>query len=117
MNGKSDIKFSYLMSNEATLQLLGAQIKQMRLNKNLTQADLGEMAGLSRSAVSEMENKGLGTMSSFIHILRVLGKFEILNHFITEATVSPRQIARLRGKIRKRASSYKPDKKRNDVQW
>jgi transcriptional regulator with XRE-family HTH domain len=101
---KDDIKFNYSMNNEALLQLLGEQIKQMRLNKNLTQTELGERSGLSRSAISAMENKGLGTMNSFIQLLRTLEKVEILNHFITEAPVSPIQLAKLRGRARQRAS-------------
>ena len=90
-------------SNEA-LRLLGAQLKQMRLNKNVTQQQMGRLAGLSRSAISSMENDGNGTMLSFVQILRALDKLEILNNFITEAPISPIQIAKLHGKQRQRAS-------------
>lgn len=92
------------MSDDTTLSLLGAQLKQMRLNSNLTQQQLSKISGLSRSAISEIENKGWGTMSSFIRILRAFQKLELLDHFITEAPVSPIQIAKLKGKTRKRAS-------------
>jgi len=92
------------MSNKAILRLLGKQLRQMRLNKNLSQTELGESAGLSRSAISHMESKGMGTMNKFIQILRALEKIEILDQFITEAPISPIQIAKLRGKTRKRAS-------------
>jgi transcriptional regulator with XRE-family HTH domain len=114
---KSDIKFSYSMSNKAILQTLGKQIRQMRLNKNLTQTELGKSAGLSRSAISTMENKGLGSMNSFVQIIRTLEKIEILNHFITEAPVSPRQIAKLRGKTRERASGSKSKQRKEDAKW
>lgn len=119
MTGNGDIRFNYSMSNEAILQTLGMQIKQMRLNRNLTQAQLGELSGLSRSAISEMENNGLGTMNSFIQILRCLDKTEILNHFITEAAISPIQIAKLYGKTRQRASGNKipPTKNKDRIAW
>jgi putative transcriptional regulator len=118
MTGKADIKFNYSMSNEAILKMLGMQIRQMRLNRNLTQTKLSELAGLSRSTVSEMENKGLGTLNSFVQILRILEKMEILNHFITEAPVSPIQIAKLHGKTRKRASGNRQLKKdKEDAEW
>jgi len=96
--------FTYPMSDKAILSKLGAQLKQMRLNKNITQQQMGKIAGLSRSAISAMENYGSGSMISFVQILRVLEKLEILNNFITEAPVSPVQIAKLHGKHRKRAS-------------
>lgn len=92
------------MSNAAVLKKLGMQLKQMRLNKNLTQGELGGLSGVSRSAISEMENNGNGTLNTFIQLLRALEKLEILNHFITEAPLSPLQIARLHGKKRQRAS-------------
>jgi len=96
--------FTYPMSDKAILSQLGAQLKQMRLNKNITQLQMSKIAGLSRSAVSTMENDGNGTMISFVQMLRALEKLEILNNFITEAPVSPVQIARLHGKQRQRAS-------------
>jgi transcriptional regulator with XRE-family HTH domain len=118
MIGKGDIKFNYTLSNEAILQTLGLQIKQMRLNKNLSQIQLAKLSGLSRSAISQLENKGMGTMNSFIQILRTLEKIEILNHFITEAPVSPIQIAKLHGKTRKRASGNMPaSERKEDSEW
>ena len=102
--------FSYAMSDKAILNHLGAQLKQMRLNKNITQQQMSKMAGLSRSAISAMENDGNGTMVSFVQVLRALEKLEILNNFITEAPVSPIQIAKLQGKQRQRASRIKQPK-------
>jgi transcriptional regulator with XRE-family HTH domain len=104
MTGKGDILFSYSSSDEALLRNLGIQVRQMRLNRNLTQKQLSELSGISRSAIGDLENKGTGSMSSFISVLRALEKLEILNHFISEAEISPIQIAKLRGKTRKRAS-------------
>ena len=98
------------MSDKAILSQLGAQLKQMRLNKNITQQQMSKMAGLSRSAISAMENDGNGTMISFIQMLRALEKLEILNSFITEAPISPIQIAKLQGKQRQRASRIKQPK-------
>ena len=104
MIGNSVNMFTYPMSDKAILSQLGAQLKQMRLNKNITQLQMSRMAGLSRSAISTMENDGNGSMISFVQMLRALEKLEILNHFITEAPISPIQIAKLHGKQRQRAS-------------
>ena len=118
MTVKNNIKFKYTMSNEAILRLLGTQIKQMRLNKNLTQNELAKQTGLSRSAISIMENRGSGSMNTFVQILRNLDKLEILDQFITEAPVSPLQIAKLHGKTRQRASSVrKTVKNKEKTEW
>ena len=107
MIGNSGNIFTYAMSDMAVLNQLGAQLKQMRLNKNLTQQQISNIAGLSRSAISTMENDGNGTMISFVQMLRALEKLEILNSFATEAPISPIQIAKLHGKQRQRASRTK----------
>jgi transcriptional regulator with XRE-family HTH domain len=118
MTENSDILFGEASSDDAIMGNLGAQLKQMRLNRNLTQKQLGELSGLSRSAISDLENGAGGTMRSLVQLLRVLGKLEIFNHFKAEAPVSPIQIAKMRGKIRKRASgTTKNDNDKNDSEW
>lgn len=114
MTEKSDIIFSYSNSDAVLLRNLGMQLKQMRLNKNLSQKQLSELSGLSRSAISDLENKGTGSMNSFIRTIRALEKLEILNHFISEAAASPIQIAKLHGKTRKRASRTNKTKNNNE---
>ncbi|MDR1938883.1 MAG: helix-turn-helix domain-containing protein [Tannerellaceae bacterium] len=117
MTEKGDFMFSYSNTDDVLLQNLGMQLKQMRLNRNLTQGQLSELSGISRSTISEMENKGTGSMNSFIRILRVLEKLEILNHFISEAPISPIQIAKLKGKTRKRASGVKNKPHKEESEW
>jgi transcriptional regulator with XRE-family HTH domain len=118
MTENGDILFGEASSDDAIMGNLGAQLKQMRLYKNLTQKQLGELSGLSRSAISDLENGGSGSMRSFVQVLRALDKLDILNHFKAEAPVSPIQIAKMRGKIRKRASgTTKNDNDKNDSEW
>ncbi|MDR1781047.1 MAG: helix-turn-helix domain-containing protein [Tannerella sp.] len=102
------------MSDSTILQLLGRQIKQMRLNINMTQKQLSQKTGVSRSIISVIENSGQGSTSSLAAILRGLEKLEILNVFITNAPVSPIQVAKLGGKIRQRASVEKQAKTNNN---
>ena len=92
------------MSDIAVLKEIGAQIRQMRLNQNITQAKVGEMAGLSRKAVSDIERSGKGTMMSIVQMLRALKRMELLNLFSTEVLVSPLQVAKMYGKQRIKAS-------------
>jgi len=104
MTDNSNDIFTYGMSDNAILGLLGQQIKQMRLNRNLTQSQLSSIAGVSRSTISDLEQGNRGALSSLIQILRALNKLEVLNSFITNAAISPLQIAKSLGKKRKRAS-------------
>jgi len=118
MTENGDIIISYTNSDNAILEILGKQLKQMRLNKNYTQKQLSELSGLSRSAISDLENNGNGSMKSLVQILRALEKLEILNHFISKAEISPIQVAKLKGKIRKRASgTHVSNNNQEESQW
>ena len=99
---KAIIMIDYFMTNEALLLYVGKQMRQMRINARLSQQQLAERAGVSRSTITQVENgKGM-KMESVIAILRVLNKLEILNNFETQALVSPLLIAKFQGKIPKR---------------
>jgi len=98
---------SYSMSDIYILKEIGAQLKQMRLNRNVSQAKLAEKSGLSRKAISDIERNGRGSMMSMVQMLRALEKLEMLNLFSTEVLVSPIQIAKMYGKQRKKASKSK----------
>lgn len=43
-------------SQELKLDLLGKAIRTLRIEKNLTQAELGEKSGVSRAQISMIEN-------------------------------------------------------------
>ena len=102
MYEKSSIMIDYFMTNEALLQYVGKQMRQMRINARLSQQQLAERAGVSRSTVTQVENgKGM-KMESLVAILRALNKLEILNNFETQALVSPLLIAKQEGKTPQR---------------
>jgi hypothetical protein len=49
--------------------------------------------------------KGEGTtLETLIRLLRALGRLEQINQFLPEPSVSPIQVAKLKGKIRQKAS-------------
>lgn len=92
----------YYMSDRALLKYIGKQMRQMRFNARLSQQQLAERAGISRSTITQVENgKGMN-LESVVAILRALNKLEILNNFETEALLSPILIAKLQGKIPQR---------------
>ena len=60
--------------NELRLDLLGQTIKKVRLERNLTQAKLGELVGVKKAQISKLENSF--TDARFETILKV---FRALN--------------------------------------
>ncbi len=60
--------------NELRLDLIGAAIKKARKERNLTQAQLGELVGVQKAQISKIENHL--TDARFDTILKV---FEALN--------------------------------------
>ncbi len=92
----------YFMTNEALLQYVGQQMRQMRMNAQLSQQQLAERAGVSRATLVQVEN-GKGTkLETIVALLRALNKLEILNNFETNAVVSPLLIAKRGGKSPKK---------------
>ncbi len=90
-------------SGKTLSQTLGERLKQARLNQDLTQSQLAELAGVSRRSVLNAE-KGKTQLETFVSLLVALGLTENLEHMIPTSVVSPVQLAKLQGKRRQRAS-------------
>ena len=56
MRKSDNITNWYGMSDLSIVTALGDNLRQIRLQQNLSQEQLAKKAGLSRSAISEMEN-------------------------------------------------------------
>lgn len=91
-------------SDRALLTELGRRLRQRRLERNLTQAQLAEAAGLDRTTVGGLEREGSATLLSLVQVLRALGAVEELAHFLPDPGPSPLELARRRGNQRQRAS-------------
>lgn len=109
----------YGMSDQAILAEIGTRLKRRRLNRNLTQHEVADQAGLTRTTVGEFERGAPASMLTLIRILRVLGALEELESFLPDTGPSPLQLAKLQGKQRQRASRKKSgdDPNREDPQW
>lgn len=79
---------------------------QVRLEKNLTQAQLALQAGISKRTVERLEAGRAGTqLSAFIRVCRVLELLERLENLVPETAPSPMTQLKLGGRKRRRASS------------
>ena len=64
---------SATQTDQAHLTELGRRIRQRRLERNWTQAQLAEAAGLDRTTIGGLEREGSATLLSLVQVLRALG--------------------------------------------
>ena len=99
---------SNTITDQALLQRLGQRLAQLRLAKNLTQAQLAEQAGLGLRTVQRLELGASATqLSGFLRVCRVLGLVDRLDLLIPEAGASPMAQLKQAGRKRRRASGNK----------
>ncbi len=89
--------------DDAALKELGKRLAQYRLNKNLSQADLGKRSGVSRNTIVRMEAGESTQATNLIRTLRALDLLQNLDALVPEPQISPLQLAKRRGKARVRA--------------
>ncbi len=78
-------------------QRLGAQIRQLRLRHNLTQAEVARRANIDRTTVGRIESGEGGSIGSLVQITRALSRENWLDTFAPAApAVSPMQQLRER---------------------
>ncbi len=96
----------------AVLRELGGRLAQVRLEQNLTQAQLAKQAGLSKRTVERLESGSVATqLSGFIRVCRVLDLMERFDLFVPEPVPSPVEQLKLRGRRRQRASGKRKAKR------
>jgi len=95
---------------------IGERLKQARLNGDLTQAKVAELAGITRKAVLNAE-KGKVQLEVFIAIMQALNLTEKLDLFLPKQEISPIQLSKLQGKKRQRASGQKKSKDEESPEW
>ena len=103
-------------SDRAVLQALGRRLARHRLNRNLTQAALAAQAGVSTLTVQRIEHGHSAQAANLIRILRALGLLGNLDALVPDPAISPIQQARMRGRVRQRASS-RSDKPEPPADW
>jgi transcriptional regulator with XRE-family HTH domain len=98
------MKIERYLTDEAVLSELGSRLQRTRLERNLTQRELAEEAGVERKAVQRIEAGESVKLASFIRVLRALGLLDALDRLVPEPTPSPIELLKLHGRRRQRAS-------------
>jgi transcriptional regulator with XRE-family HTH domain len=101
-----ELRMTYqTMSDAAILKEFGARLRRVRLNRNLTQSQLAERAGIGRRTIQKAEDGEVTTLATVIAMLRGLDLLSQLDKFLPEPPLSPTQLARMQGRKRRRASN------------
>ncbi len=99
---------------DGLLAMLGARLKQARLNADLSQMELADIIGMSRTAIEGAE-RGKCTLNTLVKILHALRMTDQIDAFLPEQQPSPVLMAKAKGKVRQRASGSRKARKAHDV--
>ena len=100
------MKMTKHATDEAGLSELGGRLARLRLDRNLTQAQMAAQAGVSKRTVERLESGSVATqLSGFIRVCRVLDVVERFDALVPEPIPSPVEQLKLRGRKRQRASA------------
>lgn len=99
-----------LMTDAAVLVELGGRLERVRLERNVTQAELAREAGVSRRTLVRLEQgeEGVGA-TALLRVMRALGLLEQFDLLVPEPLPSPIEQLRLQGRRRQRASRTRAD--------
>lgn len=95
------------------MEQVGREIRRMRLERNLSQAEVAARAGLDRTTVVKLEAGRAATLLTVVQVLRAIDRLELLDAFHQEMQPTPYMLVEAQEKYlrkqRKRASRKKPD--------
>jgi transcriptional regulator with XRE-family HTH domain len=91
------------LGDDAALRTLGQRLAQRRLDRNVTQAQLAERAGVARGVLQRLELGRAVTTVNLVRVLRALDALGELDAAIPELRPSPLQALEHAGRQRKRA--------------
>lgn len=99
----------YSYSDKELIRKWGEKLKALRLEADISQTDLAEKTGMSRSSIAEIEKGRNFSMSSLISIARALNFLDEFEYFFKdeEYKLSPMEIYELEKKKKKRGGYNK----------
>jgi len=102
------MKIINFSTDAAVLRELGQRLATARLQRNLTQMQLAEQAGISKSTLQRLESgEAVTRLSGFVRVCRALGLLEQFETLLPEPAPSPMAQLKLQGRQRQRATGGK----------
>ena len=108
------------MTDDSVLEQLGERLSRYRLDRNVTQADLANEAGVHKNTVFRLEAGESTQTKNLVRVLRALGLLEQLEALVPEPTPSPLKLLDAIEQQRKRAvskSEQQPDSESSGWTW
>jgi len=85
---------------------MGLRLEKIRLSHNISQSELADRAGVSRSTITRLSQSGKGvSLDSFIRIMQALKLDDHLEALLPDPDIRPIERVKFQGHERKRASS------------
>lgn len=97
------MRFEPNLTTDAVLTELGQRVERHRLERNMTQGELADEAGIGRATLQRLERGESVQLTSLIGLLRELGLLERLDVLVPEPTPSPLERLKTQGERRQRA--------------
>lgn len=106
------------ISDEALLEEIGCRIAHLRISAKMKQEELAAKAGMSRYALSRLENGAGGIrLEYFLSVLRCLNVLNKLSILLPEPTPTPLQIAELEKRATKIPKRVRTVRARTGRTW
>lgn len=105
------------MTDDMIINAIGEFIRSTRLDKNLSQQQLADRAGVHRTTIRDLELGKRSSLITLIQVLRSLDQLQTLKNFKVSKDLSPLELAKIELNKRKRASGSKPDQKTKKSDW
>lgn len=110
-----------MLSDAEIINMISAKIKELRLKQNISRGDMATGSGVSLSSLVRMEDGEIKSFESFLRVIRMLGKMEILIPMLQEEEISPNEYYRMvhstKAKQRKRASRSNNNNMQEKSEW
>lgn len=90
------------LTDAAVIAELGARLRNLRLERRWTQADLALAAGLPKRTVERLEAGTHTGLSALLRVLRAFGLLENLEALVPETGPGPIDLLERRGRPRQR---------------
>lgn len=102
------IDFS-IASSEMIISGLCKRLDEIRLSRNISQTDLAEEAGVSRSTMTRMADGKPISLDSFVRVMIALRLTDHLAALLPDPSIRPIERVQMDGTERQRASARKDD--------
>lgn len=111
----------YTLSDGSISERIGGKLKAIRLQQNITQSSLAELAGVSLSTLKKIERGEIGSFDALLRLLRTLGRLDVLQPLVDEEPLSPGEYYELvhsaQKRTRKRAAGRPNNTRKEESEW